>query len=253
MRNQPKKEFVFGFHTITALLKSAPQKIDTLYCREDRQDKRVQSIRNLAKSHGIPIGTLSKVQCNEIAPNAVHQGVFAKIKKTSRLNEQDLMIFLHHRLHNNLNPPFLLVLDGVQDPHNLGACLRSANAAGVDAVIIPQDRAVNKTPIVQKTAAGAAEVTSLFTVTNLATCLERLKKCGIWCYGLDQSGTRLIYDAPLTGPLALVLGAEGKGLRRLTKVCCDDLVAIPMVGTVGSLNVSVAAGVGLFEVVRQRQ
>lgn len=253
MRNKLKKEFIFGFHTITALLKSAPQRIDKLYYREGRIDKRIQSIRSLAKSHHIPIEILSKVRCDEIAPNAMHQGVFAKIKKSLRLNERDLMAFLNQRIQGNLSSLFLLVLDGVQDPHNLGACLRSAHAAGVDAVIIPQDRAVNITPTVRKAAAGAAEMIALFTVTNLAACLEKIKKCGIWCYGLDQSSTQLIYDTPLIGALALILGAEGKGLRRLTKTCCDALVAIPMVGKVSSLNVSVAAGIGLFEVVRQRQ
>jgi 23S rRNA (guanosine2251-2'-O)-methyltransferase len=145
------------------------------------------------------------------------------------------------------------VLDEVQDPHNLGACLRSANAAGVDAVVIPQDRSVSMTPIVRKIAAGAAEITPLFTVTNLASTLEKLKRLGVWCYGLDQSATQLIYDKELTGALALVLGAEGKGLRRLTKERCDGLMAIPMAGSVSSLNVSVAAGICLFEAVRQRQ
>lgn len=170
-----------------------------------------------------------------------------------QLSERDLFTLLGQRLQSERKPPFLLVLDEVQDPHNLGACLRSANAAGVDAVIIPQDRSASMTPTVRKIAAGAAEMTPLFRVTNLATTLTKLKKAGVWCYGLDQSGTQLIYDTTLTGALALVLGAEGKGLRRLTKERCDGLIAIPMAGNVSSLNVSVAAGICLFEAVRQRQ
>lgn len=182
----------------------------------------------------------------------MHQGVLAEIK-TKQLNEHDLWSLLAQRLQEPTRPPFLLVLDEVQDPHNLGACLRSANAAGVDAVIIPQDRSASMTATVRKIAAGAAETTPVFSVTNLASTLEKLKKSGIWCYGLDQSATQLIYATQLTGALALVLGAEDKGLRRLTRERCDGLIAIPMVGTVSSLNVSVAAGICLFEALRQRQ
>jgi 23S rRNA (guanosine2251-2'-O)-methyltransferase len=248
-----KKEFIFGFHAITALLKSHPERMCQLYCQESREDKRIQEILQLAEYHHISIQTLSKTKCDLWAKGAVHQGVLAEVKISAQLTERDLFTLLEQRLQGETRSPFLLILDGVQDPHNLGACLRSANAAGVDAVIIPQDRSVNMTPIVRKIAAGAAEMTPLFTVTNLATTLEKLKKLDVWCYGLDQSGTRLIYDTVLTGSLALVLGAEGKGLRRLTKERCDDLIAIPMAGSVSSLNVSVAAGVCLFEAVRQRQ
>ncbi|MGC1854022.1 MAG: 23S rRNA (guanosine(2251)-2'-O)-methyltransferase RlmB [Candidatus Aquirickettsiella sp.] len=248
-----KKEFIFGFHAITALLKSHPERICQLYRQQGREDKRIQEILQLAEYQQIPIQILSKIKCDVWANGAVHQGVLAEIKMSSQLSERDLFILLDQRLANATKPPFFLVLDEVQDPHNLGACLRSANAAGVDAVIIPQDRSVSMTPSVRKIAAGAAEMTPLFTVTNLATSLEKLKKLGVWCYGLDQSAPQLIYDTALTGALALVLGAESKGLRRLTKERCDGLIAIPMSGSVSSLNVSVAAGICLFEAVRQRQ
>lgn len=247
-----KKEFIFGFHAITALLKSHPERICQLYRQAGRDDQRIQEVLQLADTHNIPIQTLSKLKCDEWSNNVVHQGVLAEIKISKQLSERDLFSLLEQR-HDEKRPPFLLVLDEVQDPHNLGACLRSANAAGVDAVIIPQDRSVSMTASVRKIAAGAAEITPLFMVTNLATTLEKLKKLGVWCYGLDQSGTQLIYDTALTGALALVLGAEGKGLRRLTKERCDGLIAIPMAGSVSSLNVSVAAGICLFEAVRQRQ
>lgn len=253
MSHSVKKEFIFGFHAILALLKSHPQRICQLYRQEGREDNRMQEILQLADDYHIPMQNLSKLQCDEWSNGGVHQGVLAEIKISKQLSERDLFILLEQRLQEETRPPFLLVLDEVQDPHNLGACLRSANAAGVDAVIIPQDRSASITPSVRKIAAGAAEMTPVFTVTNLATCLAKLKKLGVWCYGLDESASQLIYEAPLTGPLALVLGAEGKGLRRLTKDRCDGLIAIPMAGSVSSLNVSVAAGICLFEAVRQRQ
>lgn len=253
MSHSVKKEFIFGFHAIIALLKSHPERIGQLYRQAGRDDQRIQEILQLAEDQQIPIQTLSKIKCDEWSNGAVHQGVLAEIKISKQLNERDLLTLLGQRIQEQTRPPFLLVLDEVQDPHNLGACLRSANAAGVDAVVIPQDRSVSLTPSVRKIAAGAAEMTPLFTVTNLATILDKLKKLGVWCYGLDQSATQLIYDTALTGALALVLGAEGKGLRRLTKERCDGLIAIPMAGSVSSLNVSVAAGICLFEAVRQRQ
>ncbi len=253
MNNRVKKEFIFGFHAISALLKSHPERICQLYRQEGREDQRIQTILQLADTHDIPIQTLSKLKCDEWSNDAVHQGVLAEVKISKQLSERDLFALLEQRILDETRPPFLLVLDEVQDPHNLGACLRSANAAGVDAVVIPQNRSVSMTPSVRKIAAGAAEMTPLFIVTNLAITLEKLKGFGVWCYGLDQSGSQLIYDTTLTGALALVLGAEGKGLRRLTKERCDGLIAIPMAGSVSSLNVSVAAGICLFEAVRQRQ
>lgn len=253
MGRMVKKEFIFGFHAINALLTSHPEKVCRLYRQDARDDKRMQAILQLAETHAIPIQSLTKQQCDNWSKGGVHQGVFAEIKTYKPLHERDLLDLLAQRLQDPTRAPFLLILDEVQDPHNLGACLRSANAAGVDAVIIPQDRSARLTATVRKIAAGAAEITPVFSVINLASTLDKLKKAGVWCYGLDHAATQLIYETRLTGALALVLGAEGKGLRRLTRERCDELMAIPMVGTVSSLNVSVAAGICLFEALRQRQ
>jgi 23S rRNA (guanosine2251-2'-O)-methyltransferase len=164
-------------------------------------------------------------------------------------NEDDLF----NLLESLYEPPFLLVLDGVQDPHNLGACLRSADAAGIHAIIAPKDRAVALTETVRKVACGAVEQLPFVTVTNLARTLNGLKEAGLWLVGTADNARETLYDVDLTGPLALVMGAEGKGLRRLTRECCDFLVHIPMAGSVECLNVSVATGVCLFEAVRQRR
>jgi 23S rRNA (guanosine2251-2'-O)-methyltransferase len=259
MRHFVKKEFVFGFHALEALLKKHPERILQLYRQEGRADKRILDIIQLAEYQQIPILSITKVKCDQYADYAPHQGILAQIKMTDQLGERDLFNLLAKKqcaasgsIASN-KPAFFLLLDEVQDPHNLGACLRSANAAGVDAVVITQDRSVGMTPIVRKIAAGAAEMTPLISVTNLANTLRQLKKAGVWLYGLDASATQCIYNTQLTGPLGLLLGAEAKGLRRLTKELCDGLMAIPMAGSVSSLNVSVAAGICLFEALRQRQ
>ncbi len=259
MRHLVKKEFIFGFHAVEALLKKHPERILQLYRQKDREDKRIQDMIELAEYHQIPILSVAKINCDRWSDYAPHQGLLAEIKISAQLGEHDLFNLLAKKqcaasgsIKTN-KPAFLLVLDEVQDPHNLGACLRSANAAGVDAVVVTQDRAAGMTPIVRKIAAGAAEVTPLITVTNLANTLRQLKKAGVWLYGLDPAATQLIYNTELTGPLGLVLGAEAKGLRRLSKELCDGLMAIPMAGSVNSLNVSVAAGICLFEAFRQRQ
>jgi len=185
---------------------------------------------------------------DKLASGERHQGVIAQLKKIDNLGEGALDSVL-----DNAGPnPLLLVLDGVTDPHNLGACLRSADAAGVHAVIVPRDRAAGLSPVVRKVAAGAAETVPLIQVTNLARTLRWLKERGFWLVGTDDEATQSIYTAKLTGPIAIVLGAEGAGMRRLTKEHCDLLVNIPMQGVVESLNVSVATGVTLFEAVRQR-
>jgi len=150
-------------------------------------------------------------------------------------------------------PALVLVLDGVTDPHNLGACLRTADAAGATAVVAPRDRAAGLTPVVRKVAAGAAETVPFAQVTNLARCLRDMKEAGLWIAGAAEDGEKELFDADLTGPLALVMGSEGKGLRRLTRECCDFRLRLPMRGAVASLNVSVAAGVALYEAVRQRR
>jgi 23S rRNA (guanosine2251-2'-O)-methyltransferase len=243
-----KKEFIFGFHAVEAILQNAPERVLQLYRQQGRQDKRLEAIIVLAKSQHIPVQSIVKMTLDKWSAGAKHQGLMVQAKTFSTLVEKDLLSLLE----NLTKPPFLLLLDEVQDPHNLGACLRSANAAGVDAVIVVQDRAAPITAAVRKIAAGAAEVTPVITVVNLAETLRKLKKRGIWIYGLEGSAEKSLYATHLQGPLGLVLGAEGKGLRRLTRELCDDLLAIPMQGSVESLNVSVATGICLFEALRQR-
>jgi 23S rRNA (guanosine2251-2'-O)-methyltransferase len=210
---------------------------------------RLAEIRALAARSGIQVTTVDAAVLDKLAEGGRHQGVLAEVVARSGDPETQL----EEALEAASGPPLLLVLDGVQDPHNLGACLRSADAAGVAAVIVPRDRAAGLTPVVRKVAAGAAETVPLVSVVNLARTLRELKERGIWLTGTDDSADKSIYDADLKGPLALVMGSEGEGMRRLTRECCDQLVSIPMGGAVESLNVSVAAGVVLFEAVRQRR
>ena len=243
-----KKEFIFGFHAVASILEKAPERVLQLFTQEGRDDRRLNFIMQCASNQHIPHQVLSKMQLDKKAENGKHQGVIIEVRSLPAKDEKYLLSLINKLV----KPAFLLLLDQVQDPHNLGACLRSADAAGVDAVIITQNRSVGMTPVVRKIASGAAETIPLITVTNLANILRKLKKEGIWIYGLDGSATQSIYDTDLKGPISLVLGAEGEGLRRLTRDLCDGLLAIPMQGSVTSLNVSVAAGVCLFEAFRQR-
>ena len=202
----------------------------------------------LAERAGVKVATAADAELDKLAEGGRHQGVVAQI--TPRAGDPETQ--LEEALESAVGPPLLLVLDGVQDPHNLGACLRSADAAGACAVIVPRDRAAGLTPVVRKVAAGAAETVPLVSVVNLARTLRDLKDRGIWLVGTDDTASSALFEADLAGPLALVMGSEGEGMRRLTRECCDQLVSIPMAGAVESLNVSVAAGVALFEAVRQR-
>jgi 23S rRNA (guanosine2251-2'-O)-methyltransferase len=196
----------------------------------------------------VQVGAADDALLDKLAEGGRHQGVVAEVLPRASDPETQL----EEALESAAGAPLLLVLDGVQDPHNLGACLRSADAAGVAAVIVPRDRAAGMTPVVRKVAAGAAETVPLVAVVNLARTLRQLKERGIWLVGTDDTADKGLYEADLKGPLALVMGSEGEGLRRLTRECCDLLVSIPMAGAVESLNVSVATGVALFEAVRQR-
>jgi 23S rRNA (guanosine2251-2'-O)-methyltransferase len=222
--------------------------VQVLYTLAGRRDKRLQSLVDKAKHAGIPVEECSRADLDARCPQ-VHQGIVALSEATNReYHEQDLDALLDGLDH----PPLLLVLDGVTDPHNLGACLRSAEAAGADAVIVPKDKSVQLSPTVRKVACGAAEIVPFVSVTNLARTLQSLQQRGIWVFGAAGEAQQSLYDADLKGPIALVLGSEGKGLRRLTREHCDSLLAIPMAGVVSSLNVSVSTGVCLFEAVRQR-
>jgi 23S rRNA (guanosine2251-2'-O)-methyltransferase len=244
-----KKLLTFGLHAVEALLKKQPERITSLFLLQDRQDKKIQSIADLAKQKNIRIEFHSRRELDHLANGENHQGVIAIMHSAKKQTEHNL----ESLLESLQEPAFLLILDGVQDPHNLGAILRTADAAGVHAVIAPKDKAVGITATVSKVACGAAETVPFIQVTNLARTLEMLKEKNIWVYGAAGEAEKTIYQTKLTGAIAMVLGAEGDGLRRLTRDLCDVLLNIPMQGSVSSLNVSVAAGVFLFEAVRQRK
>ena len=240
---------VYGLHAVASLLANRPESIDGLLVSASA-DRRLAGIVERAQSAGVAVEKVSRRELDQQFPGARHQGVVARVSSGScALPERTLPDFLAALEE----PAFLLVLDGVQDPHNLGACLRTADAAGVHAVILPKDRAVGITPVVHKVACGAVQSMPVFTVTNLARTLRALREAGVWLFGASDDAGQGLYAADLKGPIALVLGGEGSGLRRLTRELCDHMVAIPMAGAVESLNVSVATGVLLFEAVRQRR
>ncbi len=243
-----KTEYFFGLHAVQQLLETAPQQILELYVLRDRDDQRMQQLLDTAQQQNVAYQDVPRKTLDKLADKGRHQGVVARCKSAQLLDENALWDYLD----NATQAPLLLVLDGVQDPHNLGACLRTADAAGVQAVIVPKDRAVGLSATVRKVASGAAESVPLLAVTNLARCLRELKERGVWLVGTADEAPETLYQVKLEGPLALVLGAEDTGLRRLTRETCDQLVHIPMRGCVESLNVSVATGICLFEAVRQR-
>lgn len=239
---------VYGLHAVAALLEQQ-RPVQQLWVQDSRHDERLESLLARAAQQGIPVQRVPRQKLDELTGAGRHQGVVAEAEAAPVSDEYGLEALLAALQE----PPFLLVLDSVQDPHNLGACLRSANAAGAHAVIAPHDRAAELTPAARKAAAGAAERLPFIQVTNLARSLRWLKQQNIWLVGLTGEADDELYSLDLKGPLALVLGAEGSGLRRLTKSECDFLARIPMAGGVESLNVSVAAGVALFEALRQRR
>lgn len=241
-------EVVGGWHAVMALLERAPERVLDIWVDRGRKDERRERLLKVAKTAGIKVQETSSETLSTRVGGDRHQGVVARCRAAPERTEGDLPEFLDELKQ----APLLLVLDGVQDPHNLGACLRSADAAGVHAVILPRDNSAPITPVVRKVASGAAETVPVFRVANLARVLDMLKNAGVWLVGASGDGEKRIYDVDLNGPLAVVLGAEGKGMRRLTRDKCDFLVHIPMAGSVESLNVSVAAGICLFEAIRQR-
>lgn len=243
-----QSEIAYGLHAVQAILQSAPQRVQALYILQGRNDPRLQKILSLAQASDIRPETRTRAQLDELVAEENHQGVVARCAPGERHDET----FLFDLLAGLDRPALLLVLDGVTDPHNLGACLRSAEAAGVDAVIAPKDKSASLTSVARKVACGAAEVLPFIPVTNLARTLKKIQEAGVWLLGAAGEAEQTVYQADLTGSIALVMGAEGQGLRRLTRDTCDYLVKIPMAGSVSSLNVSVATGVCLFEAVRQR-
>ncbi|MDX1587951.1 MAG: 23S rRNA (guanosine(2251)-2'-O)-methyltransferase RlmB [Oleiphilaceae bacterium] len=243
------KQTLFGWHAVEALVASQPERVVRIHLQQGREDQRSESMLAQASRFGIAVEHSHRKALDEMAGEGSHQGIVALVKPPREWQEGDLDDLVA-RCGRDL---LLLVLDGVTDPHNLGACLRTADAAGVDAVIVPRDKSAALTPAAIKVASGAAQTLPLVRVTNLARSLRRLQQAGVWLVGTAGEADSSLYQASLTGPLALVMGAEGKGLRRLTREHCDQLVSLPMQGGVASLNVSVAAGVCLFEAVRQRQ
>lgn len=241
-------EQVYGVHAVEALLRHHPRRVKQLWLAEGRQDPRVQTLVELATQQRISVGQRERRELDEWA-EGVHQGVVAEVSPSQVWGEA----MLEELLDRHAGVPLLLVLDGVTDPHNLGACLRTADAAGALAVVVPKDKSATLNATVRKVACGAAEVMPLVAVTNLARTLEKLQKRGLWVVGTAGEADQEIYQQDLRGPLVLVMGAEGKGMRRLTREHCDFLVKLPMAGSVSSLNVSVAAGVCLFEALRQRR
>ena len=283
MARNPTRNLAFGLRAVEALLRRQPQTVQRLYLAKGRDDARLQALLKLADSRGIATERLPRARLNALLSNerfgneqlgnerpgnerpgnerlaseafsARHQGVVAALGAALAGSPSDLR-WSEARLIETVRGherALVLVLDGVTDPHNLGACLRSADAAGATAVVIPKDRAADLTGTVRKVACGATETVPLVRVTNLARCLDELKAAGLWLFGAAGEAREDLYAKDLTGPLALLMGGEGGGLRRLTRERCDFLVRLPMAGAVSSLNVSVATGIGLFEIARQR-
>ena len=241
-------QWIYGWHAVTAVLEREPERVIELHALKGRQDQRLKNVLQLCQQLGIAVQYCHRPALDDKSQGAQHQGLVAKVKPARVLHEGDLTDIL-----NATDNPLLLVLDGITDPHNLGACLRTADAAGVTAVIVPKDNSASLSPIARKVACGAAEVVPLIQVTNLARALRLVQEAGVWVVGTAGEAEKAVFDIQLSGATAIVMGAEGKGLRRLTRDTCDELLKLPMAGSVDSLNVSVATGVCLYEVVRQRR
>lgn len=238
---------IYGLHAVHSMLTRYPDRVRAVRFAERRDDARVKAIEDLARKHGRLVQRVDAHAFRQALGDVAHQGVAAEIEPLPQWTEDDLVTALE-----TAKDPLLLVLDGVQDPHNLGACLRTADACGALAVVVPKDRSAQLNATARKVAVGAAETTPVVSVTNLARALKMLKEAGLWIVGADADGPKLVYESDLKGGLALVLGAEGSGLRQLTRQNCDFIVRLPQLGSVESLNVSVAAGMLLYEAVRQR-
>lgn len=241
-------DLLLGIHSVEAALADAAGRVQRLVVATEARNPRVLNLEKQAREQGVLVDRHPRADLDRRADGQRHQDVMAEFEPGNLHGEKALADLLG----SAGDPPLVLVLDGVQDPHNLGACLRSAEAAGVDFVILPKDGSAGITPVVRRAAAGAAEVLPILVATNLARVLRRLKQEGIWLAGTTDGADQDLYQADLGGPLALVMGSEGKGMRRLTAELCDFRLRIPMKGRVSSLNVSVATAICLFEINRQR-
>lgn len=241
-------EYIFGLHSVQQVLQQDISRIKEVWVQDSRRDTKVQGLLEQLQQQGFALQVVPKKTLDKLAHSEHHQGILLRCQAVPIQTETDL----ENLLSSLTTPPFLLVLDEVQDPHNLGACLRTADAAGVHAVIIPKNRSCSLTATVRKVASGAAETMPVIQVTNLARTLRGLQEQGVWLVGAVAEAEKGLFETKLAGAIALVIGAEGTGLRRLTQETCDQLVKIPMLGSVESLNVSVATGICLYEIVRQR-
>ena len=240
-------ETIYGLHAVQSLLERHPERVRLVRIAERRDDARVRALLELAQRHGRAVQRVDAQTLERLLGDVAHQGVAADIEPLPPWTEDDLLTALQ-----TAERPLILALDGVQDPHNLGACLRTADACGVLAVIVPRDRAAQVTATVRKVAVGAAETVPVVAVTNLVRTLTLLKDGGLWVVGADADAPKWAYEVDLTSPVVVVMGAEGRGLRQLTRQTCDFMVRLPRLGAVESLNVSVATGMLLYEAVRQR-
>lgn len=243
------KSTIYGVHAVETALRNDAENLGQIWFDKRSRNDRLKKLEKMAEDSGLRLLAMESDKLDKIAGTNKHQGIVAEYYKLKAWTENDLLDLLD----GLEEPAFLLVLDGVTDPHNLGACLRTAEGAGVHAVIAPKDNAASITPTVRKVASGAAEIIPFVPVTNLARTLETLKSRGIWLTGTSDKAKQTLYQSEFKGSMALVMGAEGAGIRRLTEEACDYLISIPMAGQVSSLNVSVATGVCLYEAVRQRQ
>ena len=244
-----KSIHIFGFHSIESLLNTNPESVLKVFFQAGRKDARVNDLNKTLSDLKIPFSELDKTGLDRIAKGEVHQGIISEVILPPLLTEDDLL----RSIENLKEKPLILVLDSIQDPRNLGACLRSANAAGVSHVIINKDGSAPINALVHKTSAGAINNLKIFHVTNLSRTIKLVQEKGIWVIGLDGESSSKIYDVDLSDATAIVMGSEGRGIRQLIKKTCDQLVTIPMSGNIESLNVSVATGIALFESKRQRE
>ena len=243
--SKQSRDIIYGIHAVEAAIRNQPENVLQVFVQQGRNDNRIKTLLNIAKNSGISTQDISGDKLKEKCPKARHQGVVAEIRhsQSSEVSLDDLLY---------KEQLLLLVLDEVQDPHNIGACLRTADAAGVDAVIVSKNRSPALTPVIRNVASGAAETVPYIMVTNLARALDTLKQNNVWLIGTSGDAGQTIYDTRVNQRLALIMGSEGKGMRRLTREACDELVSIPMQGTVESLNISVATAVCLYEIRRQQ-
>lgn len=243
---------IYGIHALNAMIDRSPERLIQIYIHQERDNKRFMSVMKEIELLGIPTMQVDKKKLDQMSHDAVHQGIIALITPAKQYSEQDVDHLIEYS-RSQKKEPFILILDNITDPHNLGACIRTADASGIDFIIVPKDRSATVNATAKKVASGAAETIPVVRVTNLVRTMRHLKdQHQIWIVGTDGDADKTLFDSNLTGALAIVMGAEGDGMRRLTKEHCDQLINIPMAGLVSSLNVSVATGVCLFEVVRQR-